>query len=86
MKRSQDEELNLDHLLKRTKKLPPELKIDIYFDPATLFFHIQFKGIMPFWIPRGATFLFSCSAGQTRLGVETFISQAIFKFGKGIQV
>ncbi len=86
MSYSQDECLNLDKLLKRTKELNPGEMIDVYFDPGTLLFHIQFKGIMPFWIPRGATYLFSCSANQTRLNIEDFIAQAIFKLGKGIKV
>lgn len=86
MAQSQDEELNLEGLLKRVKELPSDTDIDIYYDPGTYHFFIQHKGIMPFWIPRGATYLFSSFAGQTRLGMEIFLSQAVFKLKQGIQV
>ncbi len=86
MAKSQDECLNLDQILKRVKDLPPEMMIDVYFDPGTLFFHVQFKGVMPFFIPRGATYLFSCQAGKTRLGIEQFISDIICKIERDIKV
>lgn len=86
MAKSQYYDLNLDQLLSRVKDWDSGLLLDIYFDPGTYRFFINFKGILPFWIPRGATYLFSCEAGQTRLGIEQFISQAVFKLKQGIKV
>ena len=85
MVKSADDNLNLETLLTRCKDLDPNEQIDLYFDPTTYFFFIHFRGVMPFWIPRAATYMLSCEAGVIRIHIAQFLSQAIIKLKEGIK-
>ena len=85
MPKSIDDNLNLEGLLKRCQDLDPDQQIDLYYDPSILLFFIQFKGVMPFWLPRGATYMWSCNAGHIHYALESFLSQAVIKLKQGIK-
>lgn len=85
MPKSIDDNLNLEALLKRCRDLEPQQTIDLYYDPSVYLFFIQFKGVMPFWIPRGATYMCSCDAGQVHYALESFLAQAVIKLKQGIK-
>lgn len=80
-----DEDMNLEQLLARCKELNSDHMISVYYDPDTFHFFINYAGVLPFWIPRGAVYLGRCAAKNVRSGLEDFLAIAVRKLIKEVE-
>ncbi|GAH02528.1 unnamed protein product [marine sediment metagenome] len=71
--------LNLAQLLESVKELDPEREIQVYHDPQTQLFYINYTDIIPFWIPRGAISVGRCSPNEVVTELSNLISYALKK-------
>ena len=86
MRKTMDDELSLERLLKRAKQLDPSIRLRVYFDPTIRWFYINFVDTLQFWVPDAAVFLFECNAGLIDNALEMYISNAVRISTKPVQL
>jgi len=77
--KNMDENLNLKQLLATVENLGPNDEFQLYYDPVTSFFFINYQDVIPFWIPRGAFYIGKCKPCNVLSGIEKLIAYAIKK-------